>query len=79
MGAYDEMLRQTGTIRLGEKIFSMQHDSGRLLLLTTSSCIWQDQNLSQPQTPTGRGLFYVASVGNHLYGIAEEGLVYEGL
>ena len=79
VAAYDEKLQQTGTIRLGEKIFSMQHDSGRLLLLTDKQLYLADQNLSQLKPREGRGLFYVASVGNHLYGIAEEGLVYEGL
>ena len=55
------------------------HDSGRLLLLTDKQLYLADQNLSQLKPREGRGLFYVASVGNHLYGIAEEGLVYEGL
>ncbi len=77
--AYDEMLRQTGSVRLGEKIFSLQHDSGHLLLLTENQLYLGDQSLSQLKPREGQELFYVAGVGNHLYGIAEEGLIYEGL
>ena len=80
VAAYGADLQPLGTTSVDRKILSIQYtDEGRLLLLTEGQLYLADRSLSQVKTRDADDLYFVCGVGNSIYGITPDGLIYTGL
>lgn len=77
---YDSTLRTLGSWQSSRKIFQLQYYDGRLLILTEGKLYLADRALNQvKERKADSDLVAVCGVGNVIYGIADEGLIRQGL
>ncbi len=77
--AYDGMLEKTGSATVTRRLLSLSADGDHLLALTEGELYLGDPALRELK-PRGRGdLYLVALAGNHIYGLAPDGLIWDTL